>query len=43
MKQRWMSGLVAVVLAVGLVGVAGAIEKVRVTGQENKPARVEVK
>ena len=30
MKQRWMSGLVAVVLAVGLVGVAGAVETVEV-------------
>jgi plastocyanin len=43
MRQRWVSGLVAVALMGGLVGAAGAVEKVRVTREENKPAKVTIK
>ena len=43
MRQRWMSGVIAVALTVGIIGVAGAVEKVRVTREENKPVKVTIK
>jgi plastocyanin len=43
MRQRWMTGLVATALTIGLVGAAAAAEKVRVTREENKPAKVTIK
>jgi plastocyanin len=43
MRQRWMTGLVAGVVTLAVVGGASAAEKVTVTREENKPAKVSIK
>ncbi len=43
MRQRWMTGLVAGVLTLAVVGGAWAAEKVTVMREQNKPAKVSIK
>ena len=43
MRQWWMTGVVAGALTLALVGGAWAAEKVTVTREENRPAKVSIK
>lgn len=43
MRQRLLTGLVAAVRTIGVVGGARSAEKVKVTREENKPATASVK
>jgi plastocyanin len=43
MRSRWLTGMVGVALTVAVVSSARAAETVRVTREENKPAKVTIK